>query len=521
MKLNPNMKTLWGKLLGLGLGLWAAGVSAQPVITNQPISQTVIYGGNATFSVMVTGVGPITYQWQYNGTNLSNNIITTVAGKGSSLSDTGDNGGASGAGIYLPYGIAMDKSGNIFIATGANRVRKVDNNGIITTVAGGGSGGDGGAATNAKLIAPFGLALDKSGNLFIADSGNNRIRKVDTNGLITTVAGGGAGGDGGLAVNASLNSPYGLAMDTSGNFFISEFQAHRIRKVDTNGYISTVAGSGTAQPFSGDGGPATSANIDQPWGVAVDTNGNFYIADYQHARIRKVGTNGIINTVAGNGTQSYAGDNGAATSASLYLPTGVAVDTSGNLIIADRRNQRIRMVGTNGIITTVAGNGYYNGISGGFAGDGGVATNAELATPTSVVADDCGNLFIADSVNGRIRKTGNTQGRTLRLNNASMANAGNYQLVVTNSGGSVTSSVVSLNLQLPPVVPVFSAASNAVTFTWSAISNLTYQLQSATNLTAPAWQNLGSPVTATNGTVSTLDIPAGVPQRFYRVQLVQ
>ncbi len=171
MKLNPNMKTLWGKLLGMGLGLWTVSLFAQPVITNQPTSQTVIYGGNATFSVMVTGVGPFTYQWQFNGTNLTNNAITTVAGSGIS-GFAGDGGAATNAKIYCA-GISVDTVGNFYIADYINnRIRRVDTNGKIITVAGtnsGGFAGDSGAANGAKLNAPYGVALDGVGNYFIAD----------------------------------------------------------------------------------------------------------------------------------------------------------------------------------------------------------------------------------------------------------------------------------------------------------------------------------------------------------------
>ena len=220
---------------------------------------------------------------------------------------------------------------------------------IIKTVAGNGTygySGDGGIADSAKLNSPFGVAVDASGNLFIADEYNKVIRKVSTNGIITTVAGNGTygySGDGGSATSAKLNYPTGVAVDASGNLFIADEENHRIRKVSTSGVITTVAGNGT-KGYNGDGGIADSAELYYPTGVAVDASGNLFIADYNNHRILKVSTNGITTTVAGNGTPGYSGDGGSADSAELYYPSGVAVDASGNLFIADLNNNRIREV---------------------------------------------------------------------------------------------------------------------------------------------------------------------------------
>ena len=251
--------------------------------------------------------------------------------------------------------------------------------GIITTVAGNGSccfSGDGGQATSASLASPNSVAVDASGNLYIADI-SNRVRKVSPSGIITTVAGNGTqgfSGDGGPAISASLNEPYGLAVDASGNLYISDLANNRIRKITPGGTISTIAGIGPSCPasgppcggFSGDGGKATSAALNNPRGVALDASGNFYIADTDNSRIRKVSPAGIITTVAGDGNtytctpascSPFYGDGGQATSAGLLFPEGVAVDASGNLYIADTVNERVRKVSANGIITTVAGNG--------------------------------------------------------------------------------------------------------------------------------------------------------------------
>ena len=275
---------------------------------------------------------------------------------------------------------------------------------IINTVAGNGTAGfsgDGGPATSASLNNPLEVAVDAAGNLYIADRANNRIRKVDTSGTITTVAGTGTAGfsgDGGPAISASLNRPFGMAVDSAGNLFIADTSNQRVRKVDTTGTITTVAGNGTAA-FSGDSGPATSASLNSPAGVAVDSAGNLFIVDTLNQRVRKVNTSGTITTVAGNGTGGFSGDGGPATSASLNSPNDVAVDSAGNLFIADISNHRVRKVDTTGTITTVAGNG-----TGGFSGDGGPAASASLFGPNDVAVDSAGNLFIAEQINHRIRK---------------------------------------------------------------------------------------------------------------------
>jgi hypothetical protein len=266
--------------------------------------------------------------------------------------------------------------------------------GTITTVAGTGTigyGGDGGPAANALLASPVGVATDAAGNLFIADATNYRIRRVDAGtGIITTVVGTGAlgfGGDGGSATSALLNFPYGVAIDAGGNLFLSDYHNHRIRRVDAGtGIITTVAGTGVSG-YGGDGGPAVNALLNTPTGVAIDAGGNLFLSDYHNHRIRRVdaGT-GIITTVAGTGAFGYGGDGGPATGALLNYPRGVATDASGNLFIADSDNHRVRRVdaGT-GTITTVAGTG-----TAGYGGDGGPAANSLLYFPLGVVVDGAG-----------------------------------------------------------------------------------------------------------------------------------
>jgi len=333
-----------------------------------------------------------------DGTKTRNNlsIITTVAGTGQS-GYSGDGGLATKAQLNNAFGITVDAEGNLYIADTSNhRIRKVDTSGIITTVAGNGMygySGDGWPAVWAQLYHPQDVTLDDAGNLYIADLGNHRIRKVDTSGIITTVAGDGMYGyviDEVPAIQSHLNNPTGIAVDAWGNLYIADSATDRIRKVDTNGIITTVAGC-SYTGYSGDGGPAIQAWLNNPTGIAVDAWGNLYIADQGNNVVRKVDTSGIITTVAGNGRYGYSGDGGPATEARLVQPYSVCIDISGNFYIADRVGHRIRKVDTSGIITTVAGNGYA-----GYKGDGGPASMAMVNWPVSVDVDTSGSLYISN-----------------------------------------------------------------------------------------------------------------------------
>jgi uncharacterized protein (TIGR03437 family) len=322
-------------------------------------------------------------------------VLTVIAGNGTH-GFSGDNGTATLAQLSFPSAVAVDSSGNVYIADGSgNRVRKVSN-GIISTVAGTGTqgySGDGASATAAQLYFPTGVAVDPSGALYIADTDNNVIRKV-VNGVITTIAGSGSQlGDNGPATSAQLKSPAGLTLDSSGNLFIAEQGGNRIRKI-SNGVITTVAGNGTAG-FGGDNGGALAAQLNTPEGVAVDNSGNFYIADTLNNRIRKV-TNGTITTVAGTGVSGFSGDNGTATGAQLNSPTSVALDSAGSIYLTDSGNHRIRKI-SGGTISTVAGGGTQ-------LGDGSPATSAQLAQPTDITIDPNGNAYITDSGDAVIRK---------------------------------------------------------------------------------------------------------------------
>jgi uncharacterized protein (TIGR03437 family) len=369
--------------------------------------------------------------------------IETIAG----TDRMGDGGLATAAQMGDIKGVAIDLAGNIYLSDAEyHRVRKISTSGVITTVAGtgvAGFSGDGRAATDAQLHLPYGLAVDTAGFLYIADLGNDRVRRVGPNGVITTVAGNGqrgSKGENGPATEAQLLAPRNVAVDAAGYVYISEFEGHRIRRVSPGGTITTVAGTGIAG-YAGDGYPAGSAQLAFPAGIAVDRLGSLYIADSQNHRIRRILSNGIIATVlggdtgtalltptavavdiygsiyvgdrsrtvrqfgfngawttaAGNGEDGFSGDGGLATVARLKSVQDVAVDGARNIFIADR--WRIRKVDWFGVISTVAGDGYLNAI-----GDGGPAKDAVLFRPSGVAIDPAGNVYIADTGTERVRK---------------------------------------------------------------------------------------------------------------------
>jgi uncharacterized protein (TIGR03437 family) len=299
--------------------------------------------------------------------------------------------------------VAADAAGNLYVADTLNNVvRKVSPNGTIANFAGNGgvgSSGDGSAATSAQLHGPQGLAVDASGNVFIADTLNAKVRKVSASGIISTVAGSGTpgyGGDGGAAASAQLNLPIGVAVDSSGNLYIADFGNSRVREVSASGAITTVAGSGS-NGYSGDGGQAVKAQLNGPQGVAVDAAGDLFIADTENNLIREVTPGGVISTVAGNGVSGYSGDGGLATSAQVGNPVSVTVDAAGNIYTVDA-SARVRQVYPNGRIATIAGNG-----SLGYSGDGGLATQAQLNAPSAIALGNNGNLYVADTANSAVR----------------------------------------------------------------------------------------------------------------------
>lgn len=327
--------------------------------------------------------------------------ISTVAGNGTAI-HSGDGGPASLAGIRFPGCISFDREGNYYIV-GGDKVRKVSLDGIITTIAGTGSAGysgDGGPATLAEFNGASCMVVDSSNNIYISDYYNNRIRKIDaSSGTITTIAGNGLPaftGDGGPAISASINGPQGLSFDRHANLYFADYQNHRIRRIDTAGLITTVAGNGV-QGYLGDGGPALAAQMYAQYGIRATTDSIIYVADGY--KVRKVNViTGIITSAAGNGTPGFSGDGGTATSAQLNVVSDIAINSEGDLFISDRNN-RIRKVNSSGIITTIVGNGVAT-----FSGDGGAATTASIYSPRGIEFDQCDNLYIADNGNNRIRK---------------------------------------------------------------------------------------------------------------------
>jgi hypothetical protein len=338
------------------------------------------------------------------------NIITTIAGDGITQY-IGDGTPATIYSLALPESVFVDKNGNVFIAEDfGQRIRKVTPSGTISTFAGTGAAGfsgDGGPASAAVFNKPDGIYLDTFGNFYVTENYNNRVRKIDAiTGIITTVCGNGGGGysgDGGQATAATLETPCAAAVDKAGNIYIPDYGNQRIRKVTAaTGIISTIAGTGVLG-YSGDGGQATNATLSYPTNIALDTLGNIYFAEFGNNVVRRVDvTSGIITTVAGTGANGYSGDGGPATAATFNQPNGVFVTRNGTLYISDYANNVIRTVLPSGVIFTIAGTGAY-----GYAGDGGPAGSATFYNPNAVFADNAGSLYISDGGNSVIRKITN------------------------------------------------------------------------------------------------------------------
>lgn len=322
-------------------------------------------------------------------------LIHTIAGD-NYMHALGDGGGATAAVLYLPSMVALDSVGNLYIGdTGTNRVRQVSPSGTISTAAGTGTAAPGGEATVAtatSLMTPMGVAVDPFGNLLIAETGANRIRQVAADGRIRTIVKTAVPGLG------SLNSPHGVCLDRAGNLYVVDTYNHRVLLVRSTAVTTTAAGNGSPGA-AGDGEPAPLAQLNQPTACAVDSFGNLYIADTYNHRIRKVDTTGAIGTVAGIGVAGSGGDEGPATAASLNAPRGVAADDNGNIYISDTGNNCIRLVTPDGVIHTIGGTG-----AEGFAGDGGPALSAWMNTPGGILLDGAGDLYFADTDNNRIRR---------------------------------------------------------------------------------------------------------------------
>lgn len=478
--------------LPLGSWLWRRGIGYRHAFRS---AAAVCSIGLAVSSALAQGVLTVT-----PGRNVAN-----LAGNGA-VGYRGDGAVASSAQLARPAGIAYDAAGDLFLADANNHViRAITPQGVISTVAGtgiAGFGGDRGQATAAYLDTPVSVAVDSSGNLFIADSHNQRIRKV-SQGIITTVAGSGVSGyagDGGAATSAQLARPSGVALDANGNLYIADTNNQRIRRV-SGGVITTVAGNGE-EFFAGDNGPAVGAALDQPTSIALDSAGKLYIADKNNQRVRVVDTSGVITTLAGNGSGAFsgafAGDGGTATAASLAKPVSVATDAAGNLYVADTNNQRIRQISPSGVISTVAGTGEQ-----GYAGENGPALAAVLNSPRGVASGSTSLLSIADTSNQRLRTA------VLGQLNFSAQNVGTVsspQSITISNTGNAPLQVSSLTLKGP-----FSAAAGgtctALPTTLAAGASCTQNV--AFQPTAPG-QASGSATVAGQGQSTQVVLLAGL-----------
>lgn len=417
-------------------------------------------------------------------------VISTFAGNNTG-GYSGDSGPATSAQLNLPGGIAVDSSGNLYIADGGNhRVRKISG-GTITTVAGNGTAGytgDNGAATSAELNDPVDVAVDSSGNLYIADAGNNVIRKV-SNGTITTFAGNntlGAGytGDGGAAPNAQLNAPVGVAVDSAGNVYIADSNNNAIREV-SGGNISTVTGG----------------TLHHPCSVAVGPSNTLYVADTDGRRVVFL-SSGNATVFAGNGDFGFSGDSGLAVNAELYDPFGVAVDSAGYVYIADTFNSRIRKVSADGVITTIAGSGRL-----GYSGDGGSATSASLYFPRDVAVDSAGNVYVSDEINNVIRLL---QPVAPVISGNAVVNAANFTpqispgALATVFASNITGVTASASAPLPPSLAGVSVSVNGVN------APILYATSTQVNFQVPWGTNVGSATLtiSSNGVVgNTVTVP--------------
>ena len=399
--------------------------------------------------------------------------------------------------LILPSAIVFDGRGNLYLAEAANHtIRKVDAFGIITTIAGTGTqgfSGDSGAATAAALDSPQGLALDTADNLYLADTHNHRIRRLNlSTGIITTIAGTGTpgfSGDNGPAATGQLNLPTALALDKANNLYLADTANDRIRRIDsTTGIITTIAGTGT-QAFSGDNGPAINANIDSPTGLAFDSANNLYLADTHNHRIRRIdATTGIITTIAGTGTAGFSGDATAASSATLALPHGLTIDPVGNLYLADTANHRIRRIdATTGLITTIAGDGTQA-----FDGDNAAAISASLNSPRATAISPSNLITLADTANQRIRQ---------------LTAAPSPQTGIQTIAGLGLTAPGALTLAAPSVISYGTGQLTAtLVSSVSAIGSITFFDATSTTVTA-----LGTvPLVSNSATLSTGNLPSGI-----------
>ncbi len=436
----------------------------------------------------------------------TNHIIYTLSGGNAGFS--GDGGPAPKARFWYPIGIALDSLGNIYIGdTYDNRIREITRtNDTINTVCGNGwsaFAGDGGPAATAEVYQPRYLSFDKRGNLFFGDIGNNRVREINNSDTINTISGDGMPGYNGnniAALSSQLSNPTNIVSDDSGNIYVSDNGNNMIRKVDAaSGKILKIAGTGRGG-YGGDGGPAGKALLSGPLGMAINDSGDIVFADEYNERIRKIShSTNTITTIAGNGSAGYAGNGGEATSAKLFYPADIAIDSKGDIYIADMINDRIREVNTFGIMKLTAGNGYNsNNWGGGFSGDGGSAIIAELDQPQSVAFDNSGNLYIADTWNYRVRKVDMSNGIITTV-------AGNGTWGYSGDGGPATAAQIS-----PPTCIRFDPYGNLyiADFYNNAIREVSVWDSSITTVAGTGTQNYGGD--GGPAISAYLDLPHGI-----------
>lgn len=448
-------------------------------------------------------------------TKFSAATIATIAGNGKA-GNTGMTGPAASAQVNAPRGGMVDGAGNLFFADRGNHVvRKIDTNGAITTVAGNGAAGttgDGGAATAAELNAPADVAMDPAGDLFIADSGNNKIRMVDANtGLISTIAGTGVAGytgDTGDATAATLNNPQALALQPDGTLYVADTGNNVVRRFfPRTGYMATVAGNGTAT-YTGDGGYPSLATLNTPMGIAIDASGNLYIADSGNAVVRVVTPYGQISTFAGKqGTTANAGDGAAATQASLVGPSDIGIDAAGDIYIAS--GGVVRMVNAAGIITTVAGGSSAG--AGAYSGEGGVATNAVIPSPASnIMVDTIGNLYIADTAGNRILAVNAANAGALDMGVQSPGTTGSPQTVtLLNTGNTplvLTSIAASTNYVLQTTDPASCSVATPVAPGQACTLNIAFSPSSTSSGTVTGTVVLTDNALNTAGATQTITL---------------
>ncbi|MFY8035401.1 MAG: hypothetical protein ACOVMN_12835, partial [Flexibacteraceae bacterium] len=379
-------------------------IGGSTVLTSSSATGNLWSNGATTQSITVTTMGRYSVRF-ISGTctsaasdefvvdlNVTNYEVSTFAGSGTAAFADGTGTAAS---FNRPYGVATDATGNIYVADFvSNRIRKMSPSGVVTTLAGSGAfGATNGPGTSASFYFPMAVAVDAAGNVYVADYNNNRIRKVSSTGVVSTLAGSGtAGYADGTGTTAIFRGPRGIAVDAAGNVYVADADNHRIRKVSPAGVVTTLAGSGTASFADGTG---TAASFNFPNGLALDASGNIYVADESNNRIRKISPAGVVTTFAGS--TSFGNSNGIGTNARFTNPTGVAVDLAGNVFVADRGNNRIRKISPAGLVTTVAGSG-----SSGSAN--GIGTAASFNSLSGVAVDAAGNVYVADLSNNLIRK---------------------------------------------------------------------------------------------------------------------